>query len=233
MVVNIPADALIEFLRKGSYANVYDRPVVAGKVRIPSATRQRIDTLLGFKNPRNFFYGAIAMGGTGVRFYGEYCMVLKPDRVDRRTQLFDRNSYDLLFPPLVSAPDLAAVVKARSGRLDVDAVDMLVLKVLPALEDSERLLTLGAVSDAILHDEDFVEIHKEGTFSPSDLEEIRESPEDQAIHAHILEYLEEGGLPAIEEFVWLHRRVCLAAALRSRNIRTRIVSSAGRGSRWD
>jgi len=233
MVVNISGDALLEFVRSGSYGNIYSNPVIAGKRRTPSETRKHVDTLLGFSNPGNIFYGAAAMGGTGVRFYGEYCMVLKPDRVSGTTQVFDRNSYDLVVPPLSSEPDLGAVAKNRQGRWTADIVDMLVLKVLPPLAQSTRLITLGSVSDAILHDEDFLEVHREGTFHPSDLEEIRETPEDQAIHSHIIEDVQDGGLATIEELIWVYRRIRVADSLRSQDVRTRVVSSAGRGSRWD
>jgi hypothetical protein len=210
------------------------RPVVAGKVREPSASRLRVDALLKFEgDAANYFYGAAAMGGTGIRFYGEYCMVLRPEQVHPKTQIFDRNSYDLLFPPLDTAPDPVPIVDTLRGVWDEDAVEMLVLKVLPTLEQSERLITLGTVSDAILHDEDFLELHKQGSFGPLDLEEIRETPEDQAIDSHIADYLEQGGLPTLEEFVWVARRRRVAEELRRRNIRTRVVSSSGRGSRWD
>jgi hypothetical protein len=160
-------------------------------------------------------------------------MVLKPDRVADDTQIFDRNSFDLLFPPLVNAPDLTKIVSTLRGKWSSDAVDMLALRVLPPLEGAERLITLGTVSDAVLHDEDFLELHKYESFKLKDLEEIRETPEDQAIHTHIAEYLDEGGLPTLEEFVWVARRIRVAEALRGLGIRTRVVSSSGRGSRWD
>jgi hypothetical protein len=234
MVVNIPAEALLAFVKDGEYGNVYAEPIIAGKKRTPSAARIKVDALLGFgEKAPNYFYGAAAMGGTGVRFYGEYCMVLKPDRVADDTQIFDRNSFDLLFPPLVSAPDLTKIVSTLRGKWSSDAVDMLALRVLPLLEGAERLITLGTVSDAVLHDEDFLELHKYESFNLNDLEEIRETPEDQAFHTHIVEYLDEGGLPMLEEFVWVARRIRVAEALRRLGLRTRVVSSSGRGSRWD
>jgi hypothetical protein len=103
MVVNIPADALLSFLRAGKYLNIYENPVVGGKPRTPSPKRQEVDGWLGLEgHPREYYFGAVAAGGTGIRFYGEYCMVLRRDAVPPDTRIFDRNSYDLAYPPFDS-----------------------------------------------------------------------------------------------------------------------------------
>jgi hypothetical protein len=233
MVVNISADALLGFLRTGAYLNAYELPVIAGQARSPSVRRKRVDELLDLKPPEGFYFGAAAMGGTGIRFYGEYCLVLKPSSVDPKTRVLDRNSYDLLYPPLSERDDVGTLAKALKGGWSADTVTMLVRRVLPELVGSSRLVTLGTVSDAILHDEDFLEVHKEGTFGPADVEEIRETPEDQAIQDHILNYFEHGGVPRIEELLWVMRRERIAQVLGRYELRTRVVATAGRGSRWD
>jgi hypothetical protein len=233
MVVNISADALLGFLTSGRYLNAYNLPVVAGKQREPSPRRVRVDGLLKLKPPKNFYFGAAAMGGTGVRFYGEYCMVLRPTQIDDKTRVLDRNSYDLLYPPLSDRSDVDDLVKSLRGEWTADTVTMLARRILPEFVGASRLVTLGSVSDAILHDEDFLEVHKEGTFEPADLEEIRETPEDQAIQDYILSFYEHGGLPRIEELLWVLRRERIAQVLRTRSLRTRVVATAGRGSRWD
>jgi len=94
MVVNITADALRSFLSEGRYRNLYDSPLVGGSARQPSPERVKVDSRFGL-GP-NVYFGALALGGTGVRFYGEYCMVIKLDRVPADTRLFDRDSYDIL-----------------------------------------------------------------------------------------------------------------------------------------
>jgi hypothetical protein len=51
MVVNIPAEALLAFVKDGEdgeYGNVYAEPIIAGKKRTPSAARIKVDALLGF-----------------------------------------------------------------------------------------------------------------------------------------------------------------------------------------
>jgi hypothetical protein len=233
MVVNISANALLSFLRSNRYLNVYDLPVIAGVQREPSDRRKRVEALLGLDPPEAYYYGAAAMGGTGVRFYGEYCMVLRPSSVDPDTRVLDRNSYDLVYPPLVDQANIDDLVEALRGKWKADTVTMLVRRVLPEFVGTSRLVTLGSVSDAILHDEDFLEVQKEGTFTRDDLEEIRETPEDQAIQEHILSHFEHGGLPRVEELLWVLRRERIAQVLGTRRLRTRVVASTGRGSRWD
>jgi hypothetical protein len=66
-VVNIPADALLGFLDAQRYMNAYNLPIVAGHARGPSAVRERVDRLLGFSDPQNYFYGAASLGGIHVR----------------------------------------------------------------------------------------------------------------------------------------------------------------------
>jgi hypothetical protein len=231
MVVNTSADALRGLLRGGSYLNCYDSPFVAGKERKASPTRIYVDGLLGLKDPKKTYYGAASMGGTGIRFYGEYCLVLKTTAIDDDTKVHDRNSYDLLHPPLSSDPK--ASVEQMAGTW-ADRIDMLVMKVVPEIPNPTRLMTLGTVSDAVLHDEDYVEILKEGSsFSSKDIEEIREAPEEQVVEGHILQRVEQGALPRPDEVVWVARRARVRSELTQARLRTRVVASEGRGGRWD
>ena len=233
MVVNISADALLSFLSSGTYLNAYQLPPVAGVSRSPSVRRTWVDGQLKLDPPSDFYFGAAAMGGTGVRFYGEYCMVLKPGSVDSQTRVLDRNSYDLLYPPLSDRPDLEKIAETLKGGWKADTVFMLLRRLLPDFVGSNRLVTLGTVSDAILHDEDFLEVHRRGSFGPEDLEEIRETPEDQSIQDHILNRFDYGTLPGLEELLWVMRRDRIASVLAQHGLRTRVVASSGRGSRWD
>ena len=41
----------------------------------------------------------LALGGCGIRFYGEYRLVLMLDQIDPDPQMFDRDSYDILLAP--------------------------------------------------------------------------------------------------------------------------------------
>jgi hypothetical protein len=231
MVVNIPADALLGFLREGRYLNAYDRPRVGGEPRRPSHMRVKIDGALGLDDPRDYFFGAVAMGGTGVRFYGEYCMVLKADAISRETRVFDRNSYDLSRPPFEKMNTVSLVSMLR-GEWGQDLIHMVAMKLLPELSNRQWLVTLGTVSDALLHDEEFIEVHKQGRFGPPELEEVRQAPEDEALQMHIMARYEDGEAPSIEEMLWMTRRNHVRQALVKARIPNRVVVSSGRGDRW-
>ena len=72
MAVNIPAYALLLFLRDGRYKNAYERPPDAGTAAPPSETRQQVDAALfpAPADPAQHYFGAAVLGGTGVRYYG-------------------------------------------------------------------------------------------------------------------------------------------------------------------
>jgi hypothetical protein len=232
-IVNIPADALLSFFSEGRYKNCYDAPTVAGKRRGPSQTRKRVDQLLGFGDKaKQYYFGAIATGGTGIRFYGQYAMVLKPEEVSDLTALFDRNSYDLVRTPLSDVDNPHRLVRALRGVWRRDLVDLLSLRMLPSFRDLHRLLTAGSISEAILHDEDFVEAHRSGTFTPADLEEVRQAPEDQLIAAQLAEQRAAGAPLPLTALIWRQRRNQVARQLRTKKVPTRVVASSSRSDRW-
>ncbi|WP_140799413.1 hypothetical protein [Myxococcus xanthus] len=233
MIVNIPADALLSMLDEGRYLNAYERPRVGGEEKGPSETRRAVDALLGMgDNARSYYFGAVALGGTGVRFYGEYCMALRPDAVSASTQVFDRNCYDLVHPPLNQIKDTRNIVDCLRGSWSLHLLDMLVLKCLPSLRGTQRLLTAGAVSEAILRDEDFVEVHRLGTFGPQELEEIRQSPDDAVVSAQIASNMQRGVPPSPDEILWNARRNLVNKRLEEFSIRTRLVTTSARTQRW-
>jgi hypothetical protein len=233
MVVNISAHALLAFLAERRYQNIYEYPIIGGARRNPSPERIKVDTMLGFgANAGQFYFGAVALGGTGVRFYGEYCMALQPSAVAGSTQILDRDSYDLLLPPLSDQPAAVAVTKMLIGRWDVDVIDMLTLKLLPELQGTNRLVTTGTVSEMILHDQEFVEIYKQGTIVPDDVQEVRQSPDEVVMEARIHGHRQSGIPPTAVELVWLDRRERVARALEAEGIHYRIVTLHGRGYQW-
>ncbi|HYC58989.1 MAG TPA: hypothetical protein VEK79_05420 [Thermoanaerobaculia bacterium] len=242
MVVNIPADALLNFLRSKRYLNAYSRPVVGGKPRQPSPMRMQIDEWLGFDAPEAHYFGAVAMGGTGVRFYGEYCMVLRAEAVSPETRVFDRNSYDLARPPFAEIEDKQRIVRTLGGSWGEDLVSLVMMKLLASMRDVPWLITLGTISDEILHDEEFIEVHLRGEFSPDDIEEIRQAPEDESVALDIEHRYRAGAMPTTEEMLWRGRKMLVASAIAEpvegedgtpkRRVRSRVVVTAGRGNRW-
>ena len=236
MVVNISASALLSFLAEGRYRNLYERPIIGGVTRKVSKERQKVDELLGFEDhPENYYFGAAALGGTGVRFYGEYCMVLKADEVDPDTQVLDRDSYDLVMPPLSESPPSSPKEKVADklkGKWSRDAIDMLTLKVLPELHGANRLITTGTVSEMILHDQDFVELHKEGGIASSSIDEVRQSPDEVAMESRVIARGNAGYAPTALEILWLQRRDQVTQALEREGIHYRMVTLHGRGYQW-
>ena len=233
VVVNISAHALLSFLAERRYRNLYESPVIGGQRRTPSPERLQVDQLLGLgANAGEYYFGAVALGGTGVRFYGEYCMVLKDAAVDGNTQILDRDSYDLLLPPLSDQPSTPALVALIRGNWRSDVVDMLTLKLLPELRGTNRLITTGTVSEMILHDQEFVEVHKHGGIYPDSIEEIRQSPDEAAMEARIRARGQDGLPPSAVELRWLHRRDEVVRALEAEGIHYRMVTLHGRGYQW-
>jgi len=236
MAVNIPAHALLLFLREGAYKNAYEREPQIGENAGPSETRRKVDAALfpAPPSPHDRYFGAAVLGGTGVRYYGDYCIVLKEDKtiVPDDTQVLDRNSYDTLFSPLnrVNEP-LATIVTRLSGQWATDLVPMVKLKILPELGVSPRLATAGVVSEMLLHDESFVEVHKNGTFGPAQLHEVRESAADAAVEADLTGRRERGHSLSTEEMLWVCRRHAVDRALAKHGIRARILVTSGRTPR--
>jgi len=232
VVVNISAHALLTFLSERRYRNLYERPIIGGVRREPSPERLQIDQQLDFGPcAPHYYFGAVALGGTGVRFYGEYCMALAPSAVDGDSQIFDRDSYDLLLPPLSNVAD---AVRMLRGKWDGDRIDMLLLKLLPEVRGTHRLITTGTVSEMILHDQEFVEahLHMPNGFSPTDVQELRLSPDEMALEARILTRSNAGFPPTAVEIRWLSQRDAVVRALEASGLHYRVVTLHGRGYQW-
>lgn len=242
VVVNIGVHAILKLYPDGRYLNLYERPEIGGVQPTPSAERVAVDTALGLHGP-DVYFGAVALGGVGVRYYGEYCLVLQLDAIDDDPQLFDRDSYDILIEPISGLPDRAAVIDRLKGSWRSDVHPMVVMKVLPELEHDFRLVTTGTVSEAVLKDQEFIEVHLRPdpagvdpggsrSFGPGEIEEIRESPDEVAVMARLRER-EAAELPmSAVEHEWLLRRECVSQVVGKRGTPTRVVTQHGRGYQW-
>jgi hypothetical protein len=239
VVVNAGSFALGRLLEGDRYKNRYELGRIGGAIAPPSARRLEVDGLLGFTpDGRDWYFGAVAVGGTGVRFYGEYCLVLKKDARSSSDQFLDRNSYDLKDPPLSNASDASIVVKALRTTWD-DLPVTIATKVLSAVTQSERLLTVGIVSELTLRDEDFVEVHLhrpgcdgQRSFGIESIEEVRQSPDEVALHQHLLEQQMRGRMLTPAESEWCSRRAHVEELLDRARVPSRVVTTNGRGARW-
>jgi hypothetical protein len=230
MVVNITADALRSFLREGAYRNLYQNPVIGGTPRGPSDERKEVDVRLGIGS--NTYFGAVALGGSGIRFYGEYCMVLKLRRLTSDTRILDRDSFDLLNEPLSKLEQSSEQLACLCGTWGDDRVEMAVRRVLPELSHDVRLVTSGTISEAVLRDQEYIEIHLDGTFATDDIAEVRHSPDDASTEISISEREREGLTTTLVERMWRQRRADVASDLEANSVPQRVVTLHGRGYQW-
>lgn len=230
-VINMGAASLCSFLEQGKYLNAYERPRVEGVQIAPSESRQTVDRLLFGDEMEKYYFAAISLGGLGCRFYGEFCVALRPERI-QESSVFDRNSYDLLSPPLDAPAGRPSAVRALRGVWSRDVVPMLTAKIMPELPEENRLTTPGQISDLVLRDEDFAEVHIRDAITPEHVEEVRKSPEESTVAIDILERYRAGDAPSSAELVWGSWRHRTDELLRKHGIKTRLVSTRGRGYRW-
>jgi hypothetical protein len=239
-VVNIGVSALLSVLKSGRYRNLYETPVIGGKPRTVPATRREVDEAMDLIGARTYF-AAVALGGAGVRYYGEYCLVLDLDAIDANPRLFDRDSYDILLPPIGDLEHRDELISHLRGRWPDDVYAMVLMKVLPDVLQDRQLVTTGTVSDLVLKDQEFIEIHlcpaadeagQPRSFGPPEIEELRESPDEVAVATRLREREEDGLRLSDVEHEWLLRREAAMRELGRAGIRTRVVTQHGRGYQW-
>jgi hypothetical protein len=232
-VINIGARSLCSFLADTHYRNAYERSAVVGVEHTarPSERRVAVDQLLFGDDGREYYYAAVSLGGVGCRFYGEFCLVLRQSET-RNAGVFDRNSYDLTVPPLDAAEAREELVRALRGTWTEDVIAMLTVKVAPELPSGNRLTTPGQLSDLVLRDEDFAEVHLRQKITRDSIEEVRKSPEESSVALELLEQYRAGDIPTPAELVWASNRHRAEEMLRDLDIPTRSVATNGRGFRW-
>ena len=224
------------------YKNTYDleKYRIGGKLnKGASESRKLVDAALPLpsgKTPRDIYYGAMELNGTGVHFYGDVCLVLS--EVDAPTVLLDRNSYDLIRMPLreqiESGPPAGWPKKRSDGALRISGSwgasrdTIAAIKVLGAVGFRARRLTIGQISDAVRDDEDYIELLRIGSFGTNDLSEARLTASDVAQEAAIDSRRRTTPTPTLESLLWRHRRRNAEQELRKSGVPVRIVTTMGR-----
>jgi hypothetical protein len=222
--------------RATAYKNSYDLgtaiAIGANPARSPKR-RELVDQAIYLATglpAQDIYFGAAEVNGSGVRFYGDYCLVLKDPRDE---WVLDRNSYDIARPPLAPGPALDTQkmhdsVVWMSGRWGIDLGHMLVVKVFSSTQVTGRRLTVGQISNAVLNDEDYVEVLREGSFDTGDVAEVRTSATEAARESAIADRALHGPTPSAAELQWRGRRLEAEQALSARGLAVRVVTSAGR-----
>ena len=240
-VANIPAVHVPAFCKEG-YKNAYDleaeqRIRLGNKAPTPSPLRKLVDDVLSkivAVEGKKIYFLAVEVNGTGIRFYGDICLVLAKGRIAANAVVLTCNSYDLarapLMPPGASPSQAVMTDAARTiwGRWKRDLANMCVLKVFDLRPDALRRFTTGQVSETILQDEDYLEVLRVGAFKTSALQEARVSVADAALETRIGEQLRGGPCPNLAELQWRKHRKAALKALGEAGIATRVVTTAGR-----
>jgi hypothetical protein len=225
-----------------AYLNAYDREAQGGKA--VSALRRDVDRALPLRlrqKPESTYFGAVELTGCGIRFYGDVCLILRPDARDGGLVVLDRNSYDLVRLPL--SQRVADLVRTRglspaqarrrvaaelSGTWRADLAAMAAVKIADALQPRERRLTVGVVAAGILQDEDYLEVLRDRSFTAADLQEARVTGLEAGAEAQIGDRLRHGPVPTHAELLWRDQRRRAARALGEAGVPTHIVTTSGR-----
>jgi hypothetical protein len=251
LVYNISSAHIPALISAGAsaYQNCYDRGRLLGNqppVRPP--LRERVDravaevasthTSLSVRHS-SLYYGALELNGSGVRFFGDVCMVLRPDEVADGSLVLFRNSYDVSCSPVRSAIEVpgdenlthrnrVAQLGGWAGSWPSDPPDMAVCKILDDGRATTRRMTMAMVSDGLLEDEDYMEVARAGSFGAGDLQELRLNAADAAAEARIADRTRSGPPPSAAEHQWRHRRRAAERAALAIGLKTRVVVTRGR-----
>lgn len=242
VVVNMASIHIPAFVkgRGAAYQNSYDRGKDVRLEQVPAGSeipvRISIDHALevatGIPQQRIYF-AAAELNGPGIRFYGDICLVLG-GLTDDATPVVETNSYDALRPPRTARGTAAdqgtvdAEVGAMTGRWGDDFINIATIKVLAHSGDTDRLLTTGQISDALLHDEVYVEILLMQSFDVSAVEEARSSVGDTTLENQIAELGRVGPTPMAAEHEWRNQRRAARRALAAQRKSLRTVAISGR-----
>lgn len=234
VVFNISSVHIPSFCSE-NYKNTYD---LAGRLGDSvSSKRLKVDKALADAfghEEENIYFGAIELNGSGIRFYGDFCLVLNKSEVSADTTILDRNSYDILREPLVNmecptdGDEVVCKVRSISGTISSDLENISAIKVIELNPISNRRLSAGQISDSILIDEDYIEVLREESFGIDKLFECRLSASDVALELKLSNQAKTQNPPSCESLLWLDRRQQAEAELSQRGCSIRVISSTSR-----
>jgi len=200
-------------------------------------------------------FAALETNGTGIRFFGDMCLVLRErppwlpegqaphqggDFPLRELRVLERNSYDVSRAPVNTQVERAEVngasfddaraehLCAWLGSWESDLIDMLATRIVQELPAAERRWTSGQIARAVLDDEDYCEVLYPESFAAKDLAEVRTSAADVAAEADITNRERSGEGAAAHELLWRDQRRDARRALQRAGIPVRVVTSHAR-----
>lgn len=235
-VVNIASEHVPGFCTNGSnaYLNAYDLVRLGVNPKAVSPTRARVDqALTSLVNipASDIYFVAAELNGTGIRFYGDICLVLRHDDDLAKLFILETNSYDLVRAPksliTTTDSDLLKEAKDMSGQWAGDLSAIATIKIY-AHRQSQRRLTTGQISDGLLEDEDYIEGLRIGSFSVGDIKEARLSAAGVAQDSRIDERTRSGPIPDAASLKWRHQRRQAERALVQYGVPVQVVSTTSR-----
>ncbi|NHN90495.1 hypothetical protein [Acetobacter sicerae] len=235
-VVNISSEHVPGFCHGGSHAylNAYDLVRLGKNPEAVSRTRKRVDQALAAlvrQQAEDIYFVAAELNGTGIRFYGDICLVLQSAENLAGSVILESNSYDLVRAPksAMTKTDAELQREARnmSGHWGKDLSDIAAIKIF-AYRQSQRRLTTGQVSDGLLDDEDYIEVLRVGSFSVKDIKEARLSAASVAQDGRIDERLRSGPIPDAASLKWRNQRRQAESSLVHYGVPVRVVSTTSR-----
>ncbi|MEU1973178.1 hypothetical protein ABZ477_16100 [Microbacterium sp. NPDC019599] len=231
VVVNVAAVHVPSVLKDG-YKNRYDlnkAPIVGSR----QDKRLDVDTAVAAIDgvtPAGLYYAAMELNGAGMRFYGDFGMVLKTERIDEDQLVLFMNSFDIEREPLRGRVNGDPERRAEAAREIAggwrDRAEMVWQK----LRDNggipqARLISSAAVSHGVLDDEDYLEVPLSGSFGSGNVDHVRTAAPDAAREAAITNNEARRGLTQSQ---WVSQRRHAADALDAARIGVVIVGHAGR-----
>jgi hypothetical protein len=250
-VVNLPAARALWFLLPpskgpgcGVYENRYRNAARVGAALPSGSAREKIDQALEdiSDDPKltktSGHYAAVELNGTGIRYFGDICLVLKADTVEPKTLTLLRNSFEVRVAPAASKLDglrgrayeqeLRQVLADWAGQWDPDGVFIAASRIMENRPDGTRRMTTGAVSDGVLEDEDYIELILSHGFAHSGVDEIRVTAEDAGAEALIGDQAHVGMAPSGAAALWRFRRRITTMLARRIPLTVRVVTTTGR-----
>jgi hypothetical protein len=207
----------------------------------PKSRRETVDGALPLPpdaGPADVYFTAAELNGTGIRLYGDVSLFLLRDEKLGDTCVLDRNSFELTRDPIAKRirNGTAGTEEARrrreadnlAGEWGKDLCAMASIKVLGRLESGSRQWTLGQISDALLVDEDYIEVLRIGSFSHRELQEARIAADDAAHESLTADRCRRGPPPRFEAMLWRYQRRNADAALERAGVPVRVVVTSGR-----
>jgi hypothetical protein len=222
-----------------AYKNAYKFSPSRKRVTVDE-TVERCAVALGHSIAKeDISFGAIETSGTGIRFYGDMCLVLKPPSDMDQLVLIDRNSYDVARNPIAQRVTYGmsqglTEAQARDNEMIAwlgrwaDLAHMLAVKIIRRLPLGARRWTTGQIAQAVLEDEDYCEVLYPRSFNAGDLAEVRLSAADAAAESDITVREQSGEAPALHEIAWRDQRREARRALTRAKVPVRVVTTPGR-----